>query len=174
MQNKSLKEVGKKQNIKNDYIETIKKFHDHGISLLGSFIIGLDTQDEFYFEELLNFLYKSKIDMAEFCILMPYPGTRLYQKLKEENRLIDEKWWLSFEANEVVFKPKLMTRDKLYESWIWTIKEFYKLGPLLKRDLQGIGKLSFKSNAIVWALNKGFRKHAYALPEKIINPLDSS
>lgn len=166
-----LKEAGKKQNIKNDYFETIKILHDNGIVILGSFILGLDTQDKFYFEKLLEFLYKSKIDIAEFCILMPYPGTRLYQRLKQENRLIDDKWWFKFEANDVVFKPKLMTREQLYQGWIWTIKEFYKMRPMLQRCLYGIGKLPPVGNMIAWKINQGLHKHAYALHEKIKNPL---
>jgi radical SAM superfamily enzyme YgiQ (UPF0313 family) len=162
----SLKEVGKSQNINNDYIDTIKKLHDNGMLVMGSFIVGFDGDDKSCFEKQLDFAIRSKINIANFCLLMPYPGTILYERMKEEKRLIDDKWWLKYRANDVVFRPKLMTRDELYQGWVWTIKEFSKLRPTLKRCTQGIGKRSLLWNIFNWKINMGYRGGAYVPLDK--------
>lgn len=169
----SLMEVGKHQNVINNYFETVKKLHDNGISLVGSFVVGFDKEDKSCFERLIDFSTRSKIDIADFSILMPYPGTILYERMKEEKRLINDKWWFKYEANDVVYRPKLMTREELYQGWIWTIKEFYKLRPMLKRWIDGVPRRSLFGNILIGKVNMRYRHNAYALPEKIINPLNT-
>ncbi len=170
----SLKEIGKNQNVVNNYYETIKKLHDYGISVEGSFIFGFDNHDKSCFEKLLDFAVRSKIDIAQFNILMPYPGTNLYERMKEQNRLIDDKWWLRSESDNVVYRPKLMTREELYQGWNWVAKEFYKLNPMLQRLINGVGRRSLFCNFLAWKVNMGYRQSVYALPEKSFNPLSNS
>lgn len=158
----SLNEIGKKQNVDNNYFETVRKLHDNGISVVGSFIIGLDSDDKYCFERLLNFSVKSKVDVADFHIVTPYPGTVLYERLKEDKRLIDNKWWLKYDATDVVYWPKLMSREELREGWIRTIKEFYKFRPMLKRCIEIFGKRSLLGNILSWKINMGYRSAAYS------------
>jgi len=159
----SLKEVGKRQNVTNNYFETIKKLHDNGMLVVGSFIVGFDNDDEGCFERLLDFSVKSKIDIVDIAILVSYPGTVLYKKMKEEKRLIDDKWWLKYNSYDVVYKPKLMTMEELREGWIWTINEFYKLCPMLKRCIRGVSKRSLFVSFLNWNLNMGYGKYKRGL-----------
>ncbi|CAB5080415.1 BchE/P-methylase family protein [Olavius algarvensis associated proteobacterium Delta 3] len=161
-----LKTVGKYQNINNDYIESVKKLHDNGIAVLGAFILGLDSDDESCFDRLLEFSLKSKIDVIQPSILAPYPATAIYSRLKEENRLIDDSWWLRYNADDVVYRPNRMTRVQLYEGWVRTMKELYKLRFALKRCLDGFSKRSLFGNILNWKGNMGYRKLAYAKSEK--------
>lgn len=161
----SLKKIGKKQNVNNNYFETIRKLHDNGISIVGSFILGLDSDDEYCFERLLSFSIESKVDAADFHIITPYPGTVFYERLKEEKRLIDDNWWLKYDATDVVFLPKLMSREELRQGWIWTVKEFYKFRPLLKRCIEILGKRSLLGNILNWKVNMGYRLAAYSFSE---------
>jgi radical SAM superfamily enzyme YgiQ (UPF0313 family) len=164
-----LKEIGKSQNVPSDYFEDIKKLHDNGISVLGSFVVGFDSDDKSCFETLLEFAVKSKIDAADFSILTPYPGTVLYERMKEEKRLIDGKWWLKYNANDVVYKPKLITREELSEGWVWTRKELYKLLPVLRRCIQGVGRRSLYGNILNWKVNMGYRRNVYAPSEESVD-----
>jgi radical SAM superfamily enzyme YgiQ (UPF0313 family) len=84
----SLNEVGKTQNIRHDYLTEIKKFHDNGISILGSFIVGFDSDDSSCFERLLEFVHKSKIDVIDISTLTPFPGTLLYKRELFEGRIL--------------------------------------------------------------------------------------
>lgn len=158
----SLKEVGKSQNINRDYFDAIKKLHDNGISLVGSFVLGFDSEDKSCFERLLDFSIKSGIDAADFSILTPYPGTVLYKRMEEENRLIYDRWWLNFAACEVVHRPKRMTVDELYQGYLWITKEFYKIRPILKRCVSGITRRSLFGNILNWQVNMGYRRNSYA------------
>jgi radical SAM superfamily enzyme YgiQ (UPF0313 family) len=162
--NANLKEVGKNQNINIDYVEAVKKLHDHGIAILGSFIVGFDSDDKSCFESLLEFVAKSKVDVVDVAVLTPYPGTILYERLKSQNRLIDNQWWLKYDASDVVFRPKRMNRVELYEGRVWVLKELHKLGPLLKRWLGGLGGRSIYGDYISLKANLGYRKNANAMP----------
>ncbi|MGD2187573.1 MAG: radical SAM protein [Desulfobacterales bacterium] len=164
----SLKEVRKTQNINRDYFEAVKRLHDHGIAILGSFIVGFETDAKSCFESLLEFVVKSKIDVVDVTVMTPYPGTVLYERMKAENRLIDVHWWHKYDASDVVFKPKRMTRVELYEGRVWLLKELHKLDRLLKRWAGGLGRRSLFGNYISLKANLGFRKNANAIPRKAI------
>jgi radical SAM superfamily enzyme YgiQ (UPF0313 family) len=161
---RGLKEVSKIQNLNSDYIDCIRKLHDNGISILGSFIVGFDTDDKSCFENILEFALKSKIDVVDVYLLAPYPGTPVYKKMKREKRLMDDNWWLKYNDNDVVFRPKLLTREELYEGWVWTMRELYKLSPILQRYLVGVGRRSLFSNILNFKVNMSFRAKAYAMP----------
>ena len=158
----TLKEMGKIQNINTNYFESVKKLHDNGISILGSFIVGFDSDDKFCFENLLEFVATSKIDVVDISILTPYPGTVLYERMKAQKRLINDKWWLKYDADEVVYQPKLMTREELSQGRISTLREIYKIGPTLKRWIRSLTRPSLFGIIINWKGNMGYRKHAYA------------
>ena len=162
----SLKAVGKTHNLHCEYSEAIKRFHDHGISILGSFIVGFDSDDKSCFEKLLEFIVKSGIDVADISVLTPYPGTILYENMVKRKRMIDNQWWLKYEADDVVYMPKLMTREELYEGRIQLLRELYKIRPTLKRWAKGLGWRSIFGNLLAWKGNMGYRMNAYAAPGK--------
>lgn len=165
----SLNEAAKYHNVQNDYLESIRKLHDNGIPILGSFIVGFDSDDKHCFERILEFALKSKIDVIDVHLLAPYPGTAIYKKMKNEKRLLDDIWWLKYSDNDVVFRPKLMTREELHQGWIWTMRELYKFSPILKRYIGGLGRRSLFSNILNWKVNMGLRTIAYARPVDIID-----
>ncbi len=158
----SLKEIGKHQNINTNYFESIKKLHDNGILILGAFIVGFDSDDKSCFEKLLEFVVTSKIDVVDISVLTPYPGTVLYERLKAQKRLINDKWWLKYYADEVVYKPKLMTREELFQGRISTLREIYKMGPTVKRWIRSFSRHSLSGIIINWRGNMGYRMHAHA------------
>ncbi|NIM49165.1 MAG: radical SAM protein [Gemmatimonadales bacterium] len=153
-----LREIGKRHNEVSCYAETVRKLHDKGVSIVGSFIVGLDSDDDSCFETLLEFALRSKIDAADVHILTPYPGTVLYQRLKQQGRLLDNKWWLTYDPSEVVYLPRLMTREQLRDGWRWTRREFYKLRPTLTRCIEGSGRRSVLGNVVTWKVNMAYRK----------------
>jgi radical SAM superfamily enzyme YgiQ (UPF0313 family) len=161
----SLEDANKKWNAKTDYYESVRKLHDNGISLVGSFIVGFDSDRKSCFERLLDFIVKSKMEAADLGILTPYPGTFLYDRFKKERRLIDDHWWLKYKGEDVVFLPKQMTREELYEGWVWMMREFHKSIPTFKRMLTGIARRSVFANVLNYKVNIGYRRNAYAVPD---------
>jgi radical SAM superfamily enzyme YgiQ (UPF0313 family) len=73
----ALKAMGKSANRVEEYKESIKKLHDHGIGIQGSFIFGTDQDDQSVFSDVLRFIEKTHIEAALFSVLTPFPGTRI-------------------------------------------------------------------------------------------------
>jgi radical SAM superfamily enzyme YgiQ (UPF0313 family) len=125
----------KYQNRPADYLKIIHTLHRHGIAIWASFLFGLDHDDQGSFERTVRFAIEAKFFSVVFAILTPYPGTALYERLKEEGRLTDEQWWLS-EEQEVRaphFHPRGMTREELRKGWEWAWREYYSYGSILRR-----------------------------------------
>lgn len=112
----SLKEVGKSINKVEDYKKSIKIIHDYGIGIIGAFIFGFDSDRKSVFEETISFIDRNQIELPSLSILTPLPGTRLYDRLEKEGRII-ERDWSKYTNGEVVFKPELLTVEELKEGY---------------------------------------------------------
>ncbi len=84
----SLNECAKHQNIGRDLISSIKKIQQYGFEVQGGFILGFDSDPESIFVRLTEFIQKSGIVTAMVGLLNVTKGTRLYNRLKAENRLL--------------------------------------------------------------------------------------
>jgi radical SAM superfamily enzyme YgiQ (UPF0313 family) len=112
--------------------EAIRKVRDHGIEFHASMIFGFDDDTESIFEDTLDFLNKNKIYSVSLNTLTPYPGTRLYDRLKQQGRLLTEDW-RHYDHKTVVFTPMHMTPSRLQEGRMWVFKEFTRLFSILKK-----------------------------------------
>ncbi len=131
----TLKHSGKRQNKPARYREIVSMLHDHGISTWGSFVFGFDTDDPDVFDRTVEFGIEAKLTMALFAILTPYPGTRLYDRLRTAGRLTDERWWLREHHDEgsPYFVPARMSREQLREGWVRAWQQFYSPRSILRR-----------------------------------------
>jgi radical SAM superfamily enzyme YgiQ (UPF0313 family) len=122
------------KNLKIDFSEAIRRFHDEGIAILGAFIFGFDHENRDVFDQTLEFSIKNRLDCIELRILTPFPGTRLYKRLLEEGRLFAPNWWLQgYLPDTLLFQPKGMTSEDLIEGFIRLNRQTYSLGSILKR-----------------------------------------
>lgn len=109
---------------RNKLFKFINTLRDLGIKVIGSFVFGFDHDDEGVFERTVDFAKGMNLEEAEFLILTPYPKTRLNERLSSEGRIFERDWG-KYTTTNVVFKPKLMTPEKLQEGFIQAWKEFY-------------------------------------------------
>ena len=81
----------------------------------GSFIFGLDDDSPDAFERTVEFCVEAKVTMALFALLTPYPGTALYKRLKAEDRLTKDAWWLTsdHDTDAPFYRPATMSREVL-------------------------------------------------------------
>ncbi len=86
----SLIECNKSQNQKRDMVASVKKMQNYGLEVQGGFIVGFDSDPLSIFRNQINFIQNSGIVTAMVGLLNAPPGTRLYQRLKKENRLVQE------------------------------------------------------------------------------------
>jgi radical SAM superfamily enzyme YgiQ (UPF0313 family) len=84
----SLVECNKLPNKNRDLLASVKKMQNHGLQVQGGFIVGFDSDPISIFKSQIDFIQKSGIVMAMVGVLMAPPGTRLYKRLKQENRLL--------------------------------------------------------------------------------------
>jgi radical SAM superfamily enzyme YgiQ (UPF0313 family) len=116
----ALGELGKKLNLKigvDAYEEAFRRINRHGIAVLGSFMGGMDVDTPEKLRRRTNYAWRSKgINAIEASYLTPFPGTRLFNKLRDEGRLLYNKFpedWNRYDLTEVVYKPALMTPQEL-------------------------------------------------------------
>ncbi|MBI5048661.1 MAG: B12-binding domain-containing radical SAM protein [Deltaproteobacteria bacterium] len=132
---KNLAKMRKSFNKVKQYKESFKKIHDAGINIFGSFIFGLDEDDKNVFKETVDFAIDAKLDAANFYILTPLPGTKLFQEMKDEGRLLHTEWD-KYDANHVVFKHPKLTSEELLSGLIFAYKYFYSIPSISKRMLR--------------------------------------
>lgn len=84
-----LLECGKHQNTSRDLVESVKTIQRNGMEVMGGFIIGFDNDPPNIFERQVKFIQSSGVVKAMIGLLNAIPGTKLYQRLQNEGRLID-------------------------------------------------------------------------------------
>ncbi|MEW6067290.1 MAG: radical SAM protein [Nitrospirota bacterium] len=107
-------------------IDLVKTIEDRGIRFFASFSLGFDFAGEGQFDLILEFCERAKVKTAEFFIATPFPNTPFWHQLREENRLILPIDWKKYNCANVVFKPNLITEEKLLDGFLYLWKEFYK------------------------------------------------
>ncbi len=108
-----------------DYIkERIKRYHDYGIKVEGTILLGLDEHTEYDILKLIDFLHEIDLDLAEFTVLTPFPHTKAYDDMKSQNRIFDTNW-SRYNAGNVVFQPKNISPERLYELYEYAWSSFY-------------------------------------------------
>ena len=129
---KAIDSVNKVQNSVGKYERLVEELHKRGIMINASFVFGLDEDDSSVFEKTLDWIVKNKIETVTSHILTPYPGTRLYENLHKQGRITD--FDLSkYNTANVVYRPKKMTKEELYDGYLWIYKEVYSFKNIIKR-----------------------------------------
>lgn len=128
----SISDVHKVQNHVEKYEEAIFNLHNRGIMINASFVFGLDNDTKDVFSNTLDWIIRNKIETVTSHILTPYPGTKLYEKLKTENRIISEDL-SKYNTAHVVYEPKLMSKEELYQGYLWIYKKIYSWKNIFKR-----------------------------------------
>ncbi|RME27122.1 MAG: DUF4070 domain-containing protein [Deltaproteobacteria bacterium] len=106
-------------------LQAVERCRDAGMEPYMSFLAGADHDDESIFDRLLEFCTKARLEIAEFAIATPYPGTPVWNRLEAEGRIFTREWRRYNDAN-VVFRPKNMTPERLLEGYIYLWREFYR------------------------------------------------
>lgn len=129
----SLEEMGKRQNRVEQYAEALRLLEKNKIHVMGAFVFGFDTDNESAFSDTLDFAIRNKIQVAQFANLTPYPGTRLYHQLLEEKRLEPGFWLDPSWDSHVVFEPRHMSPQELFEKTHKLHLDFYSYRSIFRR-----------------------------------------
>ncbi|MEW6456803.1 MAG: DUF4070 domain-containing protein [Acidobacteriota bacterium] len=106
---------------------------------------------------------RHRLDCVQLRVICPFPGTRLYNRLLEENRLFDPEWWLKgYPPGTLLFRPKGMTPEQLLNGLHRITKELYSFHGIVNRFF-GISpwKRSLNNFTIFLGANFGNRKRYF-------------
>jgi radical SAM superfamily enzyme YgiQ (UPF0313 family) len=128
-----LASVNKGFNQVHRYEQTIRLIHRHGICVQAGVIFGFDTDTKEVFANTLRACESMGIDGVTVSVLTPLPGTRLYEEMKRDSRLLSEDWGWFNGKTHVAFRPRQMTAEELFSGYMWFRQRFYSVRSMLKR-----------------------------------------
>lgn len=159
---KGLAEVGKKYNLKNkrDFRASVRRIQRHGISVAGSFIMGLDVDRPGIGLEIAETADRYDVDFLNVLILTPLPGTALWKKMEDEGRIASDRFpedWKYYTLTLPVARYRHLGNYEIIDELSSCTGRFYSLRGivrrvgrnLLKRQhpfLVMVGNLSYRRN----------------------------
>jgi radical SAM superfamily enzyme YgiQ (UPF0313 family) len=121
----NLRRSRKHQNLGRDYSAVTRRLHDLGVMINGSFVFGMDDDEEDVFDRTVAWAIENGITTATFHIQTPYPGTRLYARMEEEGRIVSRNWDL-YDTRHVVFRPARLSPRALEAGYWRAYDRFYR------------------------------------------------
>jgi radical SAM superfamily enzyme YgiQ (UPF0313 family) len=157
-----LREIGKKLNLlkSRDFRASVRRIQRHNILVVGSFIIGLDIDERGVGKHIAEVARQYGVDNLNVLFLTPLPGTRLWDKMKSEDRLALDAFpedWKYYTLTFPVARYKHLSLDGIIEEMISCDRDFYSMPRILRRALSNlwhrrqplislVGNLSYRSN----------------------------
>jgi len=135
----SMNIVGKKINKVENYKDVVNIIHGYGISVIGCFIFGFDTDTTAIFKTTSKAISELNLDCIRVNILTPLPGTPIFRKMKAEGRILTYDW-SKYDYQHVVFQPKLMTPEELIEGTKKVIIDYFNVRNLTRNILRSFKK----------------------------------
>ena len=131
----ALKETGKGFVKTSQVKERIELFNKYGIKVDSSFIFGFDEHDKGIFQQTYDYCLEIGIQSIHSVLLIPFPGTPVYKKLNEANRLLTRDW-SKYDGVHAVFQPEQMTTSELESGALWfheRVGRLQKKGKLVRQ-----------------------------------------
>lgn len=133
-----------------DYAQACRRFHDAGIMINGSFVFGFDHDGPDVFDRTVEFAIEGKILTATFHVLTPLPGTRAFERLDADGRILHRKW-AYYDTDHAVFRPRHMTPEQLESGHKRAYRDFLTYGSILRRSFGLPGALKRIAYNVAWA-----------------------
>lgn len=127
----NLREQNKSHNLGRDYAAAIRRLHDNGVMVNGSFVFGMDEDDESVFDRTIDWAISQGIETATFHIMTPYPGTELFQRIHSQGRILHTDWDL-YDTRHTVFRPIRMSPEALEAGYWRAYRDFYRWSAILR------------------------------------------
>ncbi len=128
----NIADAGKKSPRAQDYARRVELFHENGIQVNGSFVLGFDHDGPEVFDNLVEWVEANRLECATFHILTPYPGTPFYERMESEGRILHYDW-NRYDTANVVFEPKLMSPTELQDGYSECYRRLFSHRSIWKR-----------------------------------------
>jgi radical SAM superfamily enzyme YgiQ (UPF0313 family) len=119
------------------YDAAMVSFARHRIAVYGTFVFGDESDTADAISRATNFASRHNLFFAAFNHLVPFPGTPLYRRLRDEKRFVREKWWMApdYRFGDVAFRPANMSPEGLADACLQARRAFYAWPRILRRAL---------------------------------------
>lgn len=124
--------LAKGKNKAANYKEAVAKLHDKNISVLGTFMLGLEGDTRESLRQLPDLIEDAKIDVPRFAILTPYPNTPMFRDFEEQGRIMT-KDWSKYDSIHCVFQPANMTARELESAFMRVWRDCYSAKRIAQR-----------------------------------------
>jgi len=157
-----LQEIGKKFNLLKgrDFRASVRRIQRHNILVVGSFIIGLDIDEPGIGKRIAEVARQYGVDNINVLFLTPLPGTRLWDQMKSQDRIVLDTFPQDWKYYTLTFPAawyKHLSLDSIIEEMISCERDFYSMPHILRRVLGNlwhrrqplislVGNLSYRSN----------------------------
>ncbi len=126
-ENEALMALGKTQNMREPIRDTVRTFNSYGMEVVAGIIVGLDTDTPRTYRHIDEFIEATGIPMLTINIIQALPGTPLWDRLKEEGRLVEN---AAGRASNVAFK---LPHDTVVNGWLSCISRAYRPEAIYRR-----------------------------------------
>jgi radical SAM superfamily enzyme YgiQ (UPF0313 family) len=134
---RTLNAVDKRGNRARDYKRAVRTLHQHGVAVFGGFVFGWDSDGPEVFGDTLDFAFDAGLDAIQATTLTPFPGTPLFDQMRNEGRITDYDW-AKYDFGHTVYAPRHMSPETLERGVSWVLTQFYGRKPILARSLAGL------------------------------------
>lgn len=132
---RNLELMNKSANLRQSYDEVIANIYKHKLMIYATFVLGYDYDTPETIRETMQFAMKHKFAVANFNPLIPMPGTKLYERLAEQGRLLYPKWWLQegYCYGDTVYQPMKLSPEELRDLCKEVRFQYYSFINIVKR-----------------------------------------
>ena len=117
-----------------EYDSLIQNIRNHGIDVSTEMVVGGEGDTLESIRMTKDFIERNKISVPRFYILTPFPGTRFFDQIKEEGRLVNNDIY-SYDGTSAVYRPKNMTPDVLTQAYWELYSELFTIKSIIKRNI---------------------------------------
>jgi radical SAM superfamily enzyme YgiQ (UPF0313 family) len=123
-----------------NYPEAIERIQGSGIAIYGSFVLGLDHDDQGVFARVRDFVEATHLMGFQILFQTPIPGTRVAQRMEQEGRLLPHNGnWGRFSTYQVHFRPARMSKEELEAGMRWLFNQVYSAEAFKRRKAYYVG-----------------------------------
>ena len=142
-----------KERWRSRYERVVKRLHDRGIIVYGSFMFGFDGEDDKTVNAVVDWAIENRIDIAQFNVLTPLPGTSLFAEMSQAGRILTHDW-RRYNLGECVYRPVGWSKKELEDALKRAYKKFYSCSSMIRR----INHLPFRHLVNSLLTNLDFRR----------------
>lgn len=121
---------------RNESARAVEQIQSHGIRVNGCFILGLDGHGTDVFDEVERFASQAGLFDIQITLQTPFPGTPLYDRLREQQRMLYDGDWRRYTLFDITHKPQGMSAEELRSGFCELGKQIYSTEATQRRRAQ--------------------------------------